>query len=155
MHGTWHLLKLSFVHLELLNEASNEWVHKFIWMYRARCVWWSNFWTSAVCAGNTAYINIVVSVLLCLFWYSRHFCVCCTCVAVHHCKNKFVFWPQSGHCGCSQAEITTTANALTTLRTSVRKSLQMNFKVAVRNFHAFIQAGNSLTDVSGHYQHAE
>jgi len=30
----------------------------------------------------------------------------------------------------------------------------MNFKFAVRNFHGFIQAGNSLTDVSGHYQHA-
>ena len=40
---------------------------------------------------------------------------------------------------------------LTTLRTSVRESLQMHFKlVAVRSFHAFIQAGNSLTDVKGH-----
>ena len=46
---------------------------------------------------------------------------------------------------------------LTTLRTSVRESLQMHFKlVAVRSFHAFIQAGNSLTDVIRvmHYQHA-
>ena len=44
-------------------------------------------------------------------------------------------------------------NTLTTLRTSVRESLQMHFKVAGRNFHAFMQAGNSLTDISGHYQH--
>ena len=29
------------------------------------------------------------------------------------------------------------------------------FKVAIRNFHGFIQAGNFLTDVKGHYQHAD
>ena len=37
---------------------------------------------------------------------------------------------------------------------TVREYLQMHFKVAVRNFHAFIQAVNSLIDVSAHYQHA-
>ena len=42
-------------------------------------------------------------------------------------------------------------NTLTTLRSSVTEPLQMHFKVAVRNF---IQAGDSLIDVSGHYQHA-
>ena len=29
--------------------------------------------------------------------------------------------------------------------------LQIHFKVAVRNFHDFIQVGDSLTDVSAHY----
>ena len=31
----------------------------------------------------------------------------------------------------------------------------MRFKVAVSNFHVLVQAGNSLTDVSVHYQHVD
>ena len=31
----------------------------------------------------------------------------------------------------------------------------MHFKVAVSNFHVLVQAGNSLTDVSVHYQHVD
>ena len=40
-----------------------------------------------------------------------------------------------------------------TLTTSVSESLQMHFKVAVRNFYVLMQAGDSLTDVSS-YTHA-
>ena len=38
-------------------------------------------------------------------------------------------------------------NTLTTLKTSVKESLQMHFKVAVRSLMLLMQKGDSLTDV--------
>ena len=55
------------------------------------------------------------------------------------CKHRFILQPQY------------TDNPKKHLH--VRESLQIHFKVAERNSPDFIQAGDSHTDVSGHYQH--